>query len=88
VKRFLLDEKVALASARRLRDAGHDVARPEPGASDQSLLERASTERRILVTYDGDFGFLLFRVASPLPAGLVYVRSAPGRIRQRPPRRS
>lgn len=77
MKRFLLDENIAAASARRLRGAGHDVAHPPFGASDQSVLQQAFSERRILVTYDRDFGFLLFRAASPLPAGVVYVRTAP-----------
>ena len=62
--RFLLD---ASASARALRplleELGHDVTAIvdiDRQASDESILELAVAEERILITLDKDFGDLVF----------------------------
>ena len=41
------------------------------------MLERARAEQRIVVTFDRDFGFLVFRGDAPAPLGIVYFRSTP-----------
>jgi predicted nuclease of predicted toxin-antitoxin system len=49
---------------RVLRAGGHDVAAVRsrtPGASDRVVLQQAIDESRVLITYDRDFGTLLFR---------------------------
>lgn len=74
---FLLDENVPLASIDRLRRDGHDVARAVSGQTDHAILEQARAEQRIVVTYDRDFGFLVFRSNAPAPRAIVYFRSAP-----------
>jgi hypothetical protein len=56
VIRFLLDENVPLASAARVRLAGHDVVQAIARETDRALLERATAERRVIVTFDRDFG--------------------------------
>jgi predicted nuclease of predicted toxin-antitoxin system len=77
VIRFLLDENVPLASAARLRLAGHDVVHAIARETDRELLGRATAERRVIVTFDRDFGFLVFRGGAPAPPGIVYFRFAP-----------
>lgn len=80
---FLADENFPLDATRRLRDAGHDVAaivQDSPGASDEEILERAAREGRVILTFDRDYGSLLFeRPANRLllPAGVVYFRFDP-----------
>ena len=78
--RLLLNENVPLASIRLLRSLGYDavaVAEIQPGASDSWVLQLAHRERRLLVTFDRDYGELIFRRALPQPLGLIYLRFAP-----------
>src|SRR5438552_684455 len=78
--RFLANENVPLASVRRLRQAGHDVAAASedaPGADDADVLARASQQGRIVLTFDRDYGELVFRHALPAPLGIVYLRFRP-----------
>lgn len=74
---LLLDENVPIASVQRLRREGHDVEQVAPGETDRSVLERARATRRLVVTFDRDFGFLVFRGGAPAPRGIVYFRSQP-----------
>jgi predicted nuclease of predicted toxin-antitoxin system len=78
--RFLANEKFPLASVRRLRQAGHDIASVleiAAGAKDAVVLDRAARENRILLTFDRDYGELIYRRNLPPPAGVVYLRFAP-----------
>jgi predicted nuclease of predicted toxin-antitoxin system len=59
--KLLLDTCIAGRAVRSLRASGHDVVwagewPEDPG--DERILERASTEGRVLVTLDRDFGEL------------------------------
>jgi len=63
-----------------LRDAGHDVAaviEDGPGATDAQVLARAHVESRILLTFDRDYGELIYRRGLPAPAGVLYLRFDP-----------
>lgn len=77
--RLLADENVPLASIRRLRDAGWDIAEVTRGATDASALARAALEQRVIVTFDRDFGRLALRSDLPRPAGVVLLRLLPAR---------
>lgn len=75
--RFLADENVPRASILSLRAAGHDVAsiREESrGVSDELILLRAHDEERVILTFDRDYGELIFRRHLPKSAGVVYFR--------------
>jgi predicted nuclease of predicted toxin-antitoxin system len=64
--RILADEGIDAAIVAALRSAGHDalyIAELSPSMSDDQVLERASSEERVLVTVDKDFGELVFRMA-------------------------
>lgn len=77
---FLANEDVPLASIRRLRAAGYDVAsiiEDSPGTKDESVLSRAHAEQRIILTFDRDYGELIYRRRLPTPAGVTYFRFAP-----------
>ena len=75
--RLLADENVPFPSIRRLRDAGCDVAEVARGASDVAVLSRAAVERRVLLTFDRDFGRLALGAHLPQPAGIVLFRLLP-----------
>ena len=61
---FIVDESTGAAVVEYLRSLGHDVlsmAETIPQADDSIILDRATTEKRILITNDKDFGELVFR---------------------------
>jgi predicted nuclease of predicted toxin-antitoxin system len=77
---FLANENVPVASIRRLRAAGYDVAsiiEDSPGVNDEFVLSRAHAEQRIILTFDRDYGELIYRRRLPAPAGVAYFRFAP-----------
>ncbi|MFZ1883536.1 MAG: DUF5615 family PIN-like protein [Rhodoplanes sp.] len=81
--RWLIDECVDAALAADLRRSGHDVvelADLAPAATDDSVIELAKNESRLLLTEDKDFGELLFRRARHIP-GIVLIRIDPQRRR-------
>jgi predicted nuclease of predicted toxin-antitoxin system len=77
--RFLIDRCAGGRLAEWLRREGHDAEEvsglgPDPG--DQAILERAKADRRVLITIDTDFGFLVY--AGGLEhAGLVRLPDVP-----------
>ena len=78
--RFLADENFPLPSVRVLSSAGHDTAAvvlQSPGIPDERILGRAAREERILLTFDRDYGRLLYRHSLPAPGGIVYFRFVP-----------
>jgi predicted nuclease of predicted toxin-antitoxin system len=75
--RFLADQNFPRRAVMALRAVGHDVAWIEeeaPGASDETILARAVTESRVLLTFDKDFGELAFQARLPATSGIVLVR--------------
>lgn len=78
--RLLLNENIPLASAKLLREAGFDVVsilEDSPGISDRKIMERANQEGRIVVTFDRDYGELIYRRHLPAPSGVLYLRFTP-----------
>jgi predicted nuclease of predicted toxin-antitoxin system len=77
---LLLDENMPRSVRRALADAGHDVAfaaDAEPAAEDRRVLALARASQRILVTFDADFGDLVYQQAVPAPPAIVYLRMHP-----------
>ena len=57
--RFLADENFPGDAVAALRSTGHDVTwvrTAMPGSADADILETAQRERRVLLTFDRDFG--------------------------------
>jgi predicted nuclease of predicted toxin-antitoxin system len=74
--RFLADECCDAALVEALRVDGHDVLYTTEslrGVTDEKLLARAFTERRILLTEDKDFGELVYRLGRQTH-GIVLLR--------------
>lgn len=60
-----------------LRSAGHDVLwirEAMPGAADDVVLARALAETRLLLTFDKDFGTLVFGRGQKASTGIVLFR--------------
>ena len=75
--RFLANENVPGPAVRALAESGHDVTwvrMVAPGSTDAAVLERAIVERRVLVTFDKDFGELAARTDMPPECGVVLLR--------------
>lgn len=47
-----------------------------PGVDDSEVLALAVAEGRLLLTFDRDFGRLIFREGKAPPAGVIYLRFA------------
>lgn len=61
----------------RMRQAGHDVLwirDAAPGISDREVLQRALSEGRILITFDKDFGALVYAEGVQAACGIILFR--------------
>lgn len=77
---FLANENFPLRSIRLLREANHRVVsilQEAPGSIDADILRRAHAEGLIILTFDRDYGELIYRHKISPPAGVVYFRFAP-----------
>lgn len=75
--RFLANENAPREAVTAARAAGHDVAwvvELQPGADDETVLELARRENRVLLTFDKDFGELVFRHGRAGSAGVLLLR--------------
>ena len=78
--KFLANENVATASVALLRKTGFDVchvAEDCPGGQDADILELARRRDRIVITFDRDYGELVFKLNKPRPVGVIYLRFDP-----------
>lgn len=77
--RFLANENFPLPSVHLLRHAGYDVisiSEESPGILDTQVLARAVAEQRIILTFDRDYGELIYRRQQPA-AAVLYLRYDP-----------
>jgi len=78
-RKLLANENFPVPAIRKLRSAGIDVvavAETMPAASDASVLAFARSEGRWIVTFDRDYGELIFKDGLPPPA-IIYLRQEP-----------
>ena len=75
--RVIANENVTGTVVRKLRQHGHDVLSVKEsmqGADDRSILQRAETDLRLIITQDKDFGELAYRYRLPASCGSVLFR--------------
>ena len=80
--RFLADENVPYGVVKRLRKDGVDIMSVydvRRGITDSEVAELANSEGRILITFDKDFGTILFVEGLKLP-GLILLRFPPKNV--------
>ena len=78
--RILANENIFRGTVARLRVLGHDVravAEEFPGATDSTVLGEAHRDKRIILTFDKDYGDLVFRTSLPVPSGVILLRFDP-----------
>lgn len=74
---FLANENFPGPSIQLLRSAGivvYSIAESHPGISDPEVIEIAQKRQLIILTFDSDYGELLFRYGSENPPAVVYFR--------------
>lgn len=78
--KLLANENIPIFSIVALRNAGHDVlslSEKSPGMADEAALALAREQGRIIVTFDRDYGELLFGRGLPSPLSVIYLRFTP-----------
>jgi predicted nuclease of predicted toxin-antitoxin system len=78
--RFLADENFPRPALEAVRKAGWDVvsiAEQCPGVPDEDVAALCAAQERILLTFDKDFGELVFRRGLPAGSGVVLFRVTP-----------
>jgi predicted nuclease of predicted toxin-antitoxin system len=79
--RFLLDQNLSARLASLLADPGHDAVHvAELGlsrANDQTILDRAADEGRVLMSADTDFSMLLAQAHRRQPSLILFRRELP-----------
>ena len=78
--RILADQNIPRGAVEALRGGGYDVEWVQgtcPGEEDHDLLRLAVSERRVVLTFDKDFGELAFRAGLPASCGIILLRITP-----------
>ena len=74
--RFLADENFPMASYKLLVELGYAIEHIIPdysGLPDEEVIKLANRNNRIILTFDSDFGDLIYKDAL-YPPGLIYFR--------------
>lgn len=74
---FLANENIPLASVYRLRKAGIDISSislDAPSITDSEVMQIARDENRTIITFDRDYGELIYKHGFRPPAGVIYLR--------------
>ena len=75
--KFVANENFPLPSVRRLRELGYDIisiSEEDSGISDESVIAGAIESNRTILTFDKDYGELIFRKRYKPQAGVVFLR--------------
>jgi predicted nuclease of predicted toxin-antitoxin system len=75
--RLLADENIPGVAVRRLRGAQHDVLwirESFPAKPDTDIMRLAVREKRIIITFDKDFGEMAVTGQGKIPPGIVLLR--------------
>ena len=78
--KFLANENVPFGSIKMLRDGGYDVisiAESHFGIEDEAVLRMACESQRIILTFDRDYGTLIYKYRQTVPLGVIYFRFFP-----------
>jgi len=79
---FLANENFPKKSIDLLRENDVDIksiGETSPGISDNKVLTIAQKEQRTILTFDKDYGYLIYKKNIAFSAGLIYFRFVPER---------
>ena len=75
--KFLANENFPLPSVHILRELGHDIiaiGETAPSISDKEVMAMAIAADRTILTFDKDYGELIFKYGYKPPAGVIFLR--------------
>lgn len=75
--KLLANENFPLKSVRYLRSKGFDIRSigiDNPSIKDSAVMEIAIAENRTILTFDRDYGELIFKYNYRPPSGVIYLR--------------
>jgi predicted nuclease of predicted toxin-antitoxin system len=75
--KFLANENFPMPSTRLLRESGvavKSILEECPGISDKQVIEMAQKDNLIILTFDKDYGELIFRYGYQKPPAVVFFR--------------
>lgn len=78
--KFLADENFPQTSVRLLRAEGHEISSASllyHGQPDENILSQAANEQSVILTFDRDYGKLIYQLNLPKPGGILYFRMQP-----------
>lgn len=78
--KFLTNENVPISSINYLKSKGYDITSigvDEPGISDELVMNISIKEYRTIITYDSDYGELIFKHGYKPGAGVIFIRQQP-----------
>lgn len=80
--KFLANENIPIASVSLLKSKGFDITAiglEHPGISDEDVMRIAIDEVRTIITYDSDYGELIFKKGYKPSAGVIFIRFQPSK---------
>lgn len=75
--KLLANENFPLASVKILEDAGYNIVGigiEYHGITDEEVISFAQEENRVILTFDRDYGELIFKTGLKPNAGVIYLR--------------
>ncbi len=78
--KLLANENFPQTSAIYLQNAGFDITSigtDHPGITDEQVMEIAIKEERTILTFDSDYGELIFKYEYQPSAGVIFIRTLP-----------
>jgi len=78
--KFLANENVPIASINYLKSKGFDITSmgvDDPGTADEHVMKLAMEQDRTIITYDSDYGELIFKRGFQPNAGVIFIRQQP-----------
>lgn len=78
--KYLANENVPFSSITYLKSKGFDVKAigvDDSGITDEQVMQIAIDENRTIITYDSDYGELIFKHGYKPQAGVIFIRVQP-----------
>jgi predicted nuclease of predicted toxin-antitoxin system len=78
--KYLANENVPFSSITYLKSKGYDIKAvgvDDPSITDEQVMQIAIDENRTIITYDSDYGELIFKHGYKPQAGVIFIRIQP-----------
>ncbi|GAA5032008.1 hypothetical protein GCM10011506_24650 [Marivirga lumbricoides] len=78
--KYLANENVPFSSVTYLKSKGYDIKAigvDDPSITDEEVMQIAIDENRTIITYDSDYGELIFKHGYKPQAGVIFIRTQP-----------